>query len=92
MNKLKLYRLSVGHNNATKKLEIKKIKEITDSFFEGYSLLQGLGRYKGGQEKTAFINIATNETKKVLELTAELKAELQQDAIMISEIGTASFL
>jgi hypothetical protein len=73
------FTLYIGSNNETKLLELEKITAILDSYFEGYTLLQAKGVWKGEHETTAVVEVSTE--KDILPVIEELKTELHQDAI-----------
>ncbi|MFA5696327.1 MAG: hypothetical protein WC917_02625 [Bacilli bacterium] len=80
-----IYKLYIGSNNQTKKLEKKRAVDITSSYFEGFSVSQILGYWKGKAEKTLLIEIETIEKNKVLQLSKTLAQQLQQQAIGVIE-------
>lgn len=85
---LTLYRVFVGSNNETHKLEREKIKRIADKRFKGYTFINAVGRWNGTQEKTAVIEILTEEHKDVILTARELKRELKQEAVLIQQLKT----
>ena len=84
--KQKTFKLFVGSNNDTKKLESEKIKNITHKHFIAFTILKGVGCYKDIKEKTAIIEIITEHEKKVFQLANELKSKLKQESILIQEL------
>lgn len=80
-----IFKLYIGSNNQTKKLEKKRAIDIASSYFEGFSVSQILGYWKGKAEKTLLIEIETLEKLKVIELSKTLALELQQQAIGLIE-------
>ena len=87
-----LFKLSIGSNNKTKKLEDKKAIKITSKHFEGFSSYKGLGYWHGKPERTLFIEIETPYQKRVIKLSKELCKDLNQNAIMLASIGQAQFI
>ena len=76
-----IFRLYVGSNNKTKKLEKSKAIKTTGMYFDGFSAYEIIGYWRGQAEKTLLIEIETMEKTKVLELSKKLVAKLQQQAI-----------
>ncbi len=87
-----LYKLYVGSNNTTKKLEDKKAIAIASKYFEGFTCQNANGFWKGLSEKTLVIEIETDNKKKVIELAEELKTALFQEAIAVARIGKMQFI
>jgi hypothetical protein len=86
---LKLY---IGSNNETKELEIQKIKEITGAVFEGFTFYEAMGFWRGLEEKTAIIEIETEEEDKINHLIETLKKELKQEAIAVEILPSLKFI
>ena len=87
-----LYKIYVGSNNETKKLEDKKAISIASKYFEGFTCQNANGFWKGLSEKTLIIEIETDNKKKVIELAEELKEALYQEAIAVAKIGKMQFV
>jgi hypothetical protein len=80
-----IYKLYIGSNNETKKLEKKRAVDLTSTYFDGFSVSQILGYWQGKAEKTLLIEIETIENLKVIELAKTLTRELKQQAIGVVE-------
>jgi hypothetical protein len=89
MNTQKTFKLFVGSNNDTKKLEADKIKAIASKHFDGFTFYCALGFWKGKAEKTAIIELSNENKQAVLNLAEALKQELKQEAVLIQEFNTA---
>jgi hypothetical protein len=87
-----LYKIYVGSNNETKKLEAKKAISIVSKYFEGFTCQNANGFWRGLSEKTLIIEIETDNKKKVIELAEELKIALFQEAIAVAKIGKMQFI
>ena len=87
-----LYKIYIGSNNTTKKLEAKKAIAIASKYFEGFTYQNASGFWKGLSEKTLIIEIETDNKKKVIELAEELKEALFQEAIAVAKIGKMQFV
>ena len=87
-----LYKIYIGSNNETKKLESKKAIAVTSKYFEGFTCQNANGFWKGLSEKTLIIEIETDNKKKVIELAEELKTALFQEAVAVAKIGKMQFV
>jgi len=89
----KLFKLSIGANNQTGKLEKAKIFKIALNYYpEGFGYYEGFGVWKGGQEKSGFLEIISKRSE-VLKLAKDLKQVLKQEVILIQELqGGYSFV
>jgi len=87
-----LYKIYIGSNNTTKRLEAKKAISIASKYFEGFTCQNANGFWKGLSEKTLIIEIETDNKKKVIELAEELKIVLFQEAIAVAKIGKMQFI
>jgi len=87
-----LYKLSIGSNNTTKRLEDKKAIAIIAEQFEGFSALKGVGYWNGTQEKTLFVEIETEEKTSIVLLAKRLCKELEQQAVAVASIGSMEFI
>lgn len=80
-----IFKLYIGSNNRTKKLESKKAIKTVSLYFDGFSVSQILGYWQGQAEKTLLIEIETIEKTKIIDLSKKLARELQQQAIGVVE-------
>ena len=80
-----IYKLYIGSNNKTKKLESQKAIKTVSLYFDGFSVSQILGYWQGQAEKTLLIEIETIEKSKIIALSKKLSRELQQQAIGVVE-------
>ena len=87
---MKSFSLFSGSNNKTKKLEIEKIQNLLDKYLQGYTIIQADGVWKGLHEKTAVVEITTDQN--IIPIIAELKTTLNQDAIAYRFNPTLLFL
>ena len=94
MKNLNTYRLFIGANNTTKKVEKKIIAKVALNYFpSGYTIYNSQGAWRGGEEPSVIMELITDNKNKVLELTKELKKMLNQDAILLQEIqATSNFI
>ena len=87
-----LYKIYIGSNNTTKRLEAKKAISIASKHFEGFTCQNANGFWKGLSEKTLIIEIETDNKKKIIELAKELKETLYQEAVAVAKIGKMQFV
>jgi D-alanine-D-alanine ligase-like ATP-grasp enzyme len=87
-----IYKLYVGSNNKTKKLESTKAINITSKRFQGFTTYQAKGYWQGKAEKTLIIEIESKQKKEVLALAKELTKKLKQDAVGITATGKMQFI
>jgi len=87
-----LYRLYIGTNNKTGKLEDKKAIQLTSRRFNGFTTFKGLGYWQGKPEKSLIIEIETKKEQSVKVLAIELAKKLKQDAIGLAKIGKMQFI
>lgn len=86
------YKLYIGSNNQTKQLELTKIKKCLGLYFTGATIYNCLGYYKGSEEKTAILEISTQNKSKIYQLIKVLKQELKQDSIGLQRLPSLSFV
>ena len=87
----KSIQLYIGENNSTRELETEKITATCALFFEGFTIQQGTGFWRGAQEKTAIVSIYDDE-KKIMQCIDVLKKALKQDAIAMQELKPLKFI
>jgi hypothetical protein len=80
-----MFKLYIGSNNTTHKLEKSRAIELTSTYFDGFSVSQILGYWQGKAEKTLLIEIETLEKSKIIDLAKTLADQLQQQAIGVIE-------
>ena len=85
--KQKLFRIFVGSNNETKKLDRKAIEKTTSIYFDGFTLLQSVGFWKSEKEKTAIVEVLTDDAEKIKTLCNRLKLDLNQQSILMQEFS-----
>jgi hypothetical protein len=74
------YTIYIGSDNRTHRLERTKIERILARRHDGFTVSEAVGYWKGLRERTAVVSLA-GERLAVLASIADLKAELEQDAI-----------
>jgi hypothetical protein len=77
---MQTYTIYVGSNNATKELELDKIRTIAARRHDGLTLYTATGYWLGTPEATAVLIIHDQENE-ITATIADLKKELNQDAI-----------
>lgn len=77
---MRTYQLYIGSNNATKQLELGRIKAIVGHNHQGFTVYEATGHWLGTEERTAVV-IITDEQAAINATIEQLKQELHQDAI-----------
>jgi len=80
------YRLYIGSNNKTHQVEEEKLKKVINKYFEGYTIIQSAGYWRGTKEESRIVEIETENKEQVLKAIEELKAVLKQEAIGLIRI------
>ena len=86
-----LFRLYIGSNNETKKLEDKKAIDIIAKRFQGFTVSRGIGYWEGAEENNLIVDIE-GDRKQVEDTAKVLKIELVQQAIGLAEVGKMRFI
>jgi hypothetical protein len=86
------YKLYIGSNNKTGKLELSKIQTILNRYFEGYTIILGNGSYNGKNEQMALVEIATDEKELIFKAINALKKGIKQESIGMSIIPNIDFI
>jgi hypothetical protein len=84
------FRIFIGSDNQTGKLEKDRIKSLVNREFDGYTFLDAVGIWKGKEENTAIVEIVTEDKDKIDFLVRNLKADLNQEAILLQTLLTNS--
>ena len=84
------YRLYIGANNTTGKVELDKIEHILNGYYDGYTIEQATGYWQGGKEASVVITIASEI--QIIPVIVELKHVLKQDAIAYQKVEQLNFI
>ena len=88
---MQFYRLLIGANNKTKKVEKNKINARALEYFpDGFTMYNARGAWLGGAEASVVLEVLTNKPARVRKLAAILKKELKQDAILMQKLPAVS--
>lgn len=87
-----LFRLYIGANNTTKKVEQTKAVKVISAKFAGFTISKSSGYWQGQAEKSITVDIETDNEKQVKELAKELCEVLQQQAVGVAQIGKMEFI
>ena len=87
MKKINFY---IGSNNQTHTLEKSKALAILSAHYEGMSVTELVGYWKGEQEKTMLVSIVTEQPDytEIKKVCGELNTALNQDAIMVEVLDS----
>ncbi len=87
----KSFQIYIGENNSTHEVELEKITSTLSKYFDGFTVQNGIGFWRGQQEKTVIISIYDDE-QKILACVQLLKTILEQDAIAVQELKPLKFI
>ena len=87
MKKINFY---IGSNNQTHVVETEKALAILSTHYEGMSVSELVGYWKGQQEKTMLVSVVctTVDLTQVKRVCQELNTALDQDAIMVEVLDS----
>lgn len=88
---MKTYRLYIGGNNKTHKVELGIVYSVLDTMYEGYTVEKALGVWKKQHEESVIVTLmsAASELQKAL---FRLKKQLKQEAIAVQEVAELRFV
>jgi hypothetical protein len=75
------------HSKELGSQEIAEVQEVVGTFFEGFTLIRGVGHFRKQCEDSVLIHIATRNPTKVIELAQVLRVKFHQIGIGISHRG-----
>ncbi len=89
---MKKINFSIGSNNKTGKLEKEKALDILCRHYEGMSITEMVGVWKGIKENTLLVSVVcdTVDYTQVKNVCKELNIELDQQAIMVEIVETTA--
>lgn len=87
----KSFTLYIGANNETGKLERKKITSTLSNWFDGFTMQEGVGFYRGTPEKMCTVYIFADE-ERIMSCVEELKEVLKQESIGVQKSQPLKFL
>jgi len=63
------------------------IEQLTNKYFQGYTLLQGTGHYQGKREPSIILEIVGNEIDRQIEqLARDIKHANNQESILVQKL------
>ncbi len=84
---MKLFRVYTQNKN------LEQTKEVLNNAFDGYTLIQGAGYWKGTSEKSLIIEIVTIDDALVYAVAERIKKDNHQKTILITSMDvSADFL
>ena len=84
------YELFIGGNNTTHEVELTKIENILNKYFEGYTIRDAVGYWQGAREGSISVTLMTSPIQ-LIKLLDELKFELAQDRIAYHTVAQLLF-
>lgn len=85
------FRIYIGSNNKTGKLERGKIERTAQVMFSGFTIYETKGYWQGKAEKSAIVEITDNESK-IKTFIKILKRKLNQESIGYQVQPTIKFM
>ena len=76
----------------TENVNVEGIRKILDEHFEGYTVLEGSGSWKGMKEDSILIEIDGTTAKKVRSAADAIKRLNQQQAVLVQRHSAESIL
>ena len=74
-------------------LKTAKTIELVSKFFNGFTLIKGIGYWQGKPENCLIFEIQTDNKKDVLWLANQIKLQNNQESVLVQEIkSTAKFI
>jgi hypothetical protein len=85
-----LYRILTEDIN---QLKTEKTIELVSKFFNGFTLIKGIGYWQGKPENCLIFEIQTDDKKDVFWLANQIKLQNNQESVLVQEIkSTAKFI
>lgn len=69
--------------------DLGNIPEIVSQYFHGFTVFEAIGYWKGKREKTAVVEIVTNERTEVYELARTIKELNQQENVLVVPVSVS---
>lgn len=70
----------------------REVAAIVARFFDGFTLLEGIGYWKRQPELALVIEIETDELESVVRAAVEIKGHNEQNAVLIQQIPNHAWL
>jgi hypothetical protein len=87
-----MYKLYIGSNNVTGKVDKKTIEEVLNKRFDGYTIVNSIGYWEGKKEKSIIVEIGNTTEKEVVGVVKKLKKMLKQYAIGVQFLPDIKFI
>lgn len=69
--------------------DLGNIPEIVSQYFEGFTVFEAVGYWKGKREKTSVVEVITNERVKVYEMARTLKELNRQENVLVVPVSVS---
>jgi hypothetical protein len=85
MNHKKEYRLFVGADNKTNKIDMERVRSLVGKYFEGATIINATDLWQGTYEESAVIHLlgTAQDSGAVRSLAETLREELQQECVLL---------
>ena len=84
------YKLYIGANNSTGKVDNGIIERILNKFYDGYTIEHATGYWKGTREPSVLVTISSEND--IVPVIYKLKKDLKQDAIAYQVVEELRFI
>ena len=92
-NNMTKYTLYIGANNQTKVVEKDKLVSCISDMFDGFTMVDSVGYWKGAREESVVVTIFTEADRVVLvDLCVSLCTVLKQDCILLEVDGKGELI
>lgn len=65
---------------------------LVGSFFDGFTMRQGIGYWKGEAEDSITLEVITPDSAKVMDLADKIKLLNKQEAVLVERINNTAWL
>jgi hypothetical protein len=84
------YELFIGSNNTTHEVELTKIENILNKYFEGYTVKSAVGYWRGARENSVAVTFICDPST-LIKVLKEVKVGLIQDSIAYHSVAQLKF-
>ena len=69
--------------------DLGNIPEIVSQYFDGFTVFEAVGYWKGQREKTAVVELVTDERVKVYEMARTIKELNKQESVLVVPVSVS---
>jgi hypothetical protein len=86
------YKLYIGSDNKTGRVNMKRLTAVLDKYFPGYTIIKASGRWESVNEQSVIVEITTDNYKLIMESIRDLLKQLDQRAIGLGKDPAINFI